>query len=178
MSQNVAEFAVTAIGQDRPGIVAGFTQALLQLGCNLADCSMSLLRDQFAMILLVEAPVEVTSTRLSAAMQEPARELGLQVVTTPVAPGRPATDSLPFVVSVYGRDRPGFVHAFAQALGEAGVNITDLRSHLAGEDLYAMILDVAVPASVDPEELVRGLQEIADRLEVTLTVRSTVAAEL
>jgi len=37
------EFAITAIGQDRPGIVAGFTEVLLTLGCNLADCSMSLL---------------------------------------------------------------------------------------------------------------------------------------
>ena len=64
------EIAITAIGRDRPGIVAGFTEVLLSLGCNLADCSMSLLRDQFAMILLVEAPDGVSAGRLDAALQE------------------------------------------------------------------------------------------------------------
>ncbi|HVF11766.1 MAG TPA: ACT domain-containing protein, partial [Actinomycetota bacterium] len=33
---------VTATGKDRPGIVAAVTGALLEVGCNLSDCSMAL----------------------------------------------------------------------------------------------------------------------------------------
>ena len=172
------EFAVTAIGGDRPGIVAGFTQVLLDLGCNLADCSMSLLRNQFAMILLVEAPDDVDAARLNAALQGPAGRLDLLVETREVTEEAVDTTSTPFVVSVYGTDRPGIVHAVAKALAGDGVNITDLRSHLAGVDLYAMILDVAMPPSVDPEAVVRRLQAIVDDLGVTLTVRTAEAAEL
>lgn len=172
------EFAITAIGQDRPGIVASFTEVLLGLGCNLADCSMSLLRNQFAMILLVDAPPEMTLQRLTEAVGEPAGRLGLVVETRQVPEAPAAAPSTAFVLSVYGRDRPGIVHTFAKALGDAGVNITDLRSHLAGIDLYAMILDIAVPASVDPEALVRDLQGIAEAMGVNATVRSTDAAEL
>jgi glycine cleavage system transcriptional repressor len=135
------EFAITAIGHDRPGIVAGFTEVLLELGCNLADCSMTLLRDQFAMILLVEAPDDLGEDRLDAALQPPAQRFDLLVHTRPVHEDLVEQASAPFVLSVYGRDRPGIVHAVAKVLAEAEVNITDLRSHLAGEDLYAMILD-------------------------------------
>jgi len=172
------EIAITAIGRDRPGIVAGFTEVLLSLGCNLADCSMSLLRDQFAMILLVEAPDGVSAGRLDAALQEPAERLDLLVTTREIHGGEGPPDAAPFVVSVYGKDRPGIVHAVSEALAGMGINITDLRSHLAGEDLYAMILDVALPPSLDPDDAAARLRAVASELGVSLTFRSAEAAEL
>ena len=172
------EIAITAIGRDRPGVVAGFTEVLLSLGCNLSDCSMSLLRDQFAMILLVEAPDDVSAGRLDAALQEPAERLDLLVTTREIHGGEGPPDAAPFVVSVYGKDRPGIVHAVSEALAGMGINITDLRSHLAGEDLYAMILDVALPPSLDPGDLAARLRAIASELGVSLTLRSAEAAEL
>jgi len=36
----VNEFAVWALGADRPGIVAAVTGVLLRMGCNLKDCSI------------------------------------------------------------------------------------------------------------------------------------------
>lgn len=172
------EFAITAIGQDRPGIVAGFTEVLLALGCNLADCSMSLLRNEFAMILLVESPQEVGADQLNTALQEPARRFDLVVTTREFEEVPLPEGDIPFVVSVYGKDRPGIVHTVSKALAEMEVNITDLRSHLAGEDLYAMILDVAVPPALEPEEVAARLQEISRELGVSLTFRSAEAAEL
>jgi glycine cleavage system transcriptional repressor len=172
------EFAITAIGRDRPGIVAGFSEVLLSLGCNLSDCSMSLLRDQFAMILLVEAPDDVGRERLDAAITEPASRLELLVTTREVHEAAAGPEATPFVVSVYGKDRPGIVHAVSRALATMGVNITDLRSHLAGEELYAMIIDVALPSSLPPEEVASRLQAVASELGVSLTFRSFEAAEL
>jgi glycine cleavage system transcriptional repressor len=172
------EFAITAIGQDRPGIVAGFTEVLLTLGCNLADCSMSRLRNEFAMILLVEAPQEVSADWLNAALEEPARRFDL-VVTTRQFEEAPAPEGdVAFVVSVYGTDRPGIVHTVSRALADLDVNITDLRSHLAGEDLYAMILDVSLPPALPPEEVASRLQAVSRELGVSLTFRSAEAAEL
>src|SRR5207237_7212888 len=52
----MAHFAVTAVGVDRPGIVAGLTGVFVEHGCNLEDCSMTILRGHFAMTLVVDAP--------------------------------------------------------------------------------------------------------------------------
>ncbi len=50
------------------------------------------------------------------------------------------------VITVYGADHPGIVHAVSAALAERGVNITGLETRLAGaadSPLYVMIIEVA-----------------------------------
>ena len=49
-------FAVSAIGADRPGIVAAVTGALLPHGINIEDSRMAILGGRFAMMLVVTVP--------------------------------------------------------------------------------------------------------------------------
>ena len=67
--------AVTAIGRDRPGIVAAITGVLLDAGGNVDDSQMSILHGHFAVMLLVSVPdgAEVGDFRL----EEVGREFGL-----------------------------------------------------------------------------------------------------
>ena len=69
------------------------------------------------------------------------------------------------IVSVYGADHPGIVHAVSDILAGRGVSITDLETRLAGgagdEPVYAMMLEVAVPADVDPSDIEQALAETA-----------------
>lgn len=174
----MTEFAVTAIGRDRPGIVAAVTEVLYDLGCNLADCSMSLLRSQFAMILLVEAPEGVSGKRLEEALGEPVARLGLVTTVREVAHAAPAEPARPHVISLYGADRPGIVYRISRTLADRGVNITDLTSHVTGGNVYTMALDVDLPPSLDPAALEAALGEVARELDVHLTFRPSEAAEL
>ena len=52
----MGHYAVSAVGADRPGIVAAVTGVFLENGCNLEDTSMTILRGHFAMMLVVAAP--------------------------------------------------------------------------------------------------------------------------
>lgn len=49
--------AVSVLGHDRPGIIAETTAALADLGLNIEDSTMTLLRGHFAMMLLCAGPV-------------------------------------------------------------------------------------------------------------------------
>ena len=49
-------FIMTAFGKDRPGIVADVTRILYENGCNLEDNSMTLLVDEFTLVLLFSSP--------------------------------------------------------------------------------------------------------------------------
>ncbi|MGH2768067.1 MAG: glycine cleavage system protein R, partial [Actinomycetota bacterium] len=146
--------------------------------CNLADCSMSRLREQFAMILLVEAPGELDAERLSGALAGPAKELGLGLTVNPVPQAGAAPPSRPFVVSLYGADQPGIVFRISKAMAERNVNIVDLTSHVLGGQIYAMVLDVDLPQGADPAELESDLRTVAGEIGVDLTFRSSEAAEL
>jgi glycine cleavage system transcriptional repressor len=163
----MAELAVTAIGADRPGIIARVTGVLLGHQGNVEDSSMTILGGQFAIMLLVRT--EADPERLEAELAEATRDLDLVVTVRPVGPGR-ESPAPTHVVSVYGADRPGIVHGVAQALAVSQVNVTDLTTRvLEGErPVYAMMLEVSLPAEIDGEALAQALRERVDEVEVTV----------
>jgi glycine cleavage system transcriptional repressor len=153
----MALLAVTAVGADQPGIIARVTGVLLEHGGNLHDSTMTILGGQFAIVLLVEtqAPTESLEADLAAATGD----LGLVVTVRPVGPG---TDSAPptHMLSVYGADRPGIVHAVAAALAERNVNVTDLETRvLEGErPVYAMLMEISLGADTDTDAVAAELR--------------------
>jgi glycine cleavage system transcriptional repressor len=142
--------AVTAIGRDRPGIVAAITGALLDFDGNVDDSQMSILHGQFAVMLIVSVPEGADLTAISSRLEEVGKVFELGGITvTPVS----ELDRGPgptHVLTVYGADRPGIVHDVAALLAEHEVNITDLRTRRTGgpdAPLYTMMMEVSVPAS-------------------------------
>jgi glycine cleavage system transcriptional repressor len=168
--------AVTAIGADRPGIVARVTKVLVDHGANLADTSMSILRGHFAMLLVVAVPDGVRATDLEADLVAATADLDLTVVVRAIdgdVPESPAGDA--YTVSVYGADHPGIVHGVSNALAEAGVNIVDLTTRVIGEaerPVYAMVLDVTLPPDVAPDDVRARLDKLAAELDVSCSLHA------
>ena len=75
------ELAVTAIGRDRPGIVASVTGALLDLGGNVEDSQMSILGGHFAVMLLVAVPDETQREQVVERLAEVAQEHELEAIS-------------------------------------------------------------------------------------------------
>ena len=164
-------FAVTAVGADRPGIVAAVTRACVDHGCNLEASSMTILRGQFAMMLVVDAPAGVGTAEREEALAAPAADLDLVVTVRPAAePGEEAPETSRWTVSVHGADHPGIVHGVASLLAERSVNIVDLSTRVVGAPsraLYTMVLEVTLPPGADPAQLQRDLEAEAADLGVT-----------
>jgi glycine cleavage system transcriptional repressor len=177
----VSEYAVTAIGRDRPGIAAAISGALLELGGNIEDSQMSILRGHFAVMLIVKVPDSVEHEALQDRLQRVRSELGLEAIAVnPVDDlGGPAARPS-HVISVYGADHPGIVHAVATALAEREVNITGLETRLAGaadSPLYVMIMEVALGGTSEAE-LDSALRGAAEEAGVEVSVRPLQAEAL
>jgi glycine cleavage system transcriptional repressor len=168
----MSHVAVSAIGRDRPGIVAAVTGVLVDHAANLEDTTMSILRGHFAMMLVVELPDGTDPSALETALGAVAEELGLVLAVRPIDDGSdPAQESVgdPWSISVYGADRPGIVHRVTQTLADRGVNVTDLSTRVIGpveRPVYAMLLDVTLPAAVDPAGLQTELAALGHELGV------------
>lgn len=162
--------ALTAIGQDRPGIVASLTKVLYEKGCNLEDSSMTRLQGDFAILLLIALPESLSAKDLEAALKVTNGDLTLLLRELSSAEvGVPTDASIPYTLMVYGVDHPGIVYRVAQEASSLKVNITDLRTHVtksAGNDLYTLIMEVEVP---DAPTLVR-LKDVLDHLKKELKV--------
>jgi glycine cleavage system transcriptional repressor len=167
-------FAVSAIGRDRPGIVSAVSEALLAHRANIEDSQMAILRGHFAMMLIVSAPPEVDAAALEHDLQATAHRLGLEAMSvSEIHETGPGAEPVPsHLVSVYGADHPGIVHAVSSTLAGLGVTITDLETRLAGADaVYAMQLEVALPEHGDAAVVQRALAAVAGAQQVELTFR-------
>jgi len=169
----VHELAVTAIGADRPGIVAAVTRVLQDRGGNLEDSAMTILGGHFAIVLLVAT--EEDEDTLGAALAEATRELGL-TVSISRADGRRKPVDATHLLSVYGTDRPGIVAGVTETLAELGANITDLETQVIGsgdQAVYAMVIELV---AAEEEQLAARLAAVCDELGVDHTLR-TIEAE-
>jgi glycine cleavage system transcriptional repressor len=181
MLRAMPEFAVTAIGRDRPGIVAAISEALLELKGNVEDSQMSILRGHFAVMLIVRLADPVDERELEARLGQVQQELELEAIALNrvddlgVGAARPS-----HVITVYSADHPGIVHAVSAALAGREVNITGLETRLAGADdspLYVMIIEAAVPEASEPD-LEAALKQVADEAEVEVSMRPLTADAL
>lgn len=178
------EYAVSAIGLDRPGIVAAVTRVLLDHDVNVEDSQMTILRGRFTMMLILGAPdAGLDETGLRSALEAAGRDLGLDAISLEAVGEPGATAAEPsHIVTVYGVDHPGIVHAVAAALAGAGVNITDLNTRLVSEDgaenLYAMMLEIAPPAGMGDEGLEEVLEGVRSEQGVEVSIRELERDEL
>jgi glycine cleavage system transcriptional repressor len=161
--------AVTVIGRDRPGIIAEVTGVVAELGGNLEDSSMTLLRGHFAWMLI--ADVAVPPDDLAARLAHLAAD-ELVVTVLPVGEDEPyGSDTGRFMLSVHGADRPGIVARVTETLAEHGGNITDLSTRLGPGGLYLLVAEVTLPADLDVVALGGQLAEVGRQLGVGVSLR-------
>jgi glycine cleavage system transcriptional repressor len=168
--------AVTAVGRDRPGIVAGFSGALARLGCNLEDATMTRLRQEFAMLLLVRLPAGLDVSGLREALTATAEQLRLSLVVRALDPAEaapPAGGNHCFILRLYGADRVGIVRDVTQLLADRSLNITDLNTRVipGGEGpVYVMLLELEAPSEAAAEALRPELEALSRNLQVEISL--------
>ena len=164
MSHSSQVIAVTVLGQDRPGIVADVTGALVGLHGNLEDSTMTLLRGHFAMVLLVRtgAGVEAVESALKHLTADGTLVINARVLAD--APSAVATGPA-YALHVHGADRPGIVATITRVVAEHGGNIVDLGTRLGG-DLYVLMAELQLPDVAAAGALERDLRIVAGELGV------------
>ena len=164
-------YAVSAIGRDRPGIVAAISRVLFELGGNIDDSQMSILHGHFAVMLIVSVPEEVAREDLAARLEEVRAQLELEGLAVSELDELAAGSAPTHVLTVYGADHPGIVHAVSSTLAEHDVNITDLRTKRTGaeEPVYVMVMEIAV--SGDVQQLEAALQQVGETARVDVSLR-------
>src|SRR5881397_1608462 len=148
-------FALSAIGRDRPGIVADLAELIYECDCNLEDSSMTILGSEFAVLLLLSGHGPDVERRLSAGCKRLEWEKRLTVFFRPLE-GDPLA-------------------RIARTLADHGVNITALKTQSrpgpeTGTPMFTMRIELAVPAELDRRVLRERLERMAADLRVDLAL--------
>lgn len=154
-------YMVTLVGKDKASIVSHVTAALYDGGGNLGETSMMRLGGNFTIMMMVEFSGSIKDLHDVFSSVTDSMDLHLHIdhIDAKLHEHR-----IPDVrISVYGADRAGIVSTVTGVLAEAGLNILDLESDVAGDinkPLY--IMHIEGEASEGVKALASALQIIKD----------------
>lgn len=171
---------LTVIGPDRPGLVQALSDTIKRHDANWLESEMAQLVGQFAGIVHVQAP-EAAADALTADLVN-LQNKGLTVNVTPAA----ATDRSPapaadagraYRLELLGLDRPGIVRDLASALAARSINFAQLKTQtqsapMSGELMFKATAILSAPAETADDELHDALDQLAQELDLDLTLET------
>ena len=150
---------ISALGEDRPGIVNRLSKVLLDQGCNIEDSRMTVLGGEFAIMLLVEGKWN-TLAKVENVLPELERQLGMTIIAKRTGERATGKNLLPYGVDVVAMDHPGIVNNLAEFFAERNINIEDMStsSYAAahpGTPRFSVRMSVGIPSDIH----IAGLRE-------------------
>jgi glycine cleavage system transcriptional repressor len=141
---------ITALGEDKPGIVHKLTETVANCSCNVVDSRMTVLGGEFAVILMASGKWNEL-TKLEDALQALRDPLELTIACKRTEPNKPAKDLMPYSVEVISIDHPGIVYELAHFFSSRNINIQELNttSYAAahtGTPMFALHITANIPA--------------------------------
>jgi len=157
---------ITAVGEDRPGIVDELSHILFEADLNIEDSRMSILGGEFAIILLVSGKTAAL-TQLQNKQDELGKALKLKLLIKATQAKQPHKDKIPYSIKVVGMDNPGIVHHLARFLSQHNINIEDLETESypaphTGTPMFAVNISVDIPAELSTGKLRDEFIELCD----------------
>ncbi len=157
--------AISAYGQDKPGIVHEISKAIASCNANIVDIEQFVLQGMFVMFIVAEVEDEECVRR---AVEEAARKKGVHVSLTPFERKTGKERNL-HVVTVLGKDRVGIVRDITGTFLEFGINI-ERTSLTAREDLISIEFLVDV-GDQDVVAIRNRLREEAEKLGLDIVMQ-------
>ena len=157
---------LSALGEDRSGIVDQLSKAILDLDCNINDSRMTVLGGEFAIMLMIEGNWNsLAKLESNCALLE--HQLGLKIMVKQTKGRKRESDLLPYEVDAVALDHPGIVHQLANFFSRRKINIEEIAtsSYTAvhtGTPMFSVHIVVSIPADVHIASLREEFMEFCD----------------
>lgn len=168
-------YIMTAFGTDRVGIVADVTRLLYENDCNLEDTRMSMLAAEFTLNLLFSCPRPDILDLLAKDCRRLEVSKGISAFVRPLGPTQPKPQQQVTLCTLHieGLDQAGIVYKTSQFLADHNLNILQLTSAAqaspqSGATIYAMDIQIQVPAEIAIEQIEAQLNQLANELHVDI----------
>jgi glycine cleavage system transcriptional repressor len=171
---------LSALGADRPGLVAEVTDYLAERGVNVEDSRMAVLGAEFGIQVLVSgSEPSIAKVAADKGLLETKTKLGVLVRRTKSPEEHRRAAVIPCVVTAEAIDHEGIVRAVALAISHMGINIVSLETTaynapVTGSPLFRLEAHIDLPQGVSVAQFRRQMDDVAQRESLDIDVRSLV----
>lgn len=160
MTPNTAnQLVLTAIGEDRPGIVSELTKLVSDNHCNIIDSRIAILGNEFTFIMLLDGDMAAIS-RVEYHLPIKSVELGLLTMMKRTSQHQIKEYKAGYKLTYQGPDSPGIMSKVTQLMADYHVNIAALKSdsHKKSNELIMNSeVDIYFARDVDDNEFKQKL---------------------
>ncbi len=165
---------ISALGQDRPGIVSRITKPVMECGGNIVDSRMTVLGGEFAILMMVEGTWNALA-KLETLLPGLGDKLGLTIIWKRTEEPPEREGGLPYSVNVVALDHPGIVNQLAGFFAERNINIQDLFTesyHAAhtGTPMFSATMTVNIPTQAHIARLREEFLDFCDALNLDAVI--------
>lgn len=167
---------ISALGNDKPGIVNELSKAILDQGGNISESRMTVLGGEFAMMLLVSGSQDCIENILSK-LEETGLNLNLTLIAKETQPQEVEQKRLPYQITVVSMDHPGIVHDISDFLSSRKLNIEEIETQTypaahTGTAMFSLDMVISVPAESSVRKLRDEFITFCDDLNLDATLES------
>ena len=171
---NTNQLVLSALGEDKPGIIDELSRCVLECGCNIVDSRMTILGGDFAILLLVTGNWN-NIARLENQIRSLEERLALTITARRTASREIGKDLLPYGVDVVALDQPGIVHNLASFFSQRKINIQEMVTSTyaaahTGTPMFSVHLSVDIPANMQISVLRDEFMDFCDQLNLDAVI--------
>lgn len=166
----LSSLVISAISEDRTGVVSDVSQTVFESGCNIEESRMSVLGGEFALIMLVSGKWNAVA-KLENALDSLRQNAGIALTHKRTESRTSAPDQLPYAIDVVALDQSGLVHKLTNFFALRSINIQEMHTNCyaaahTGTPMFAVHMDIGIPASTHVASLRDEFLEHCDRMNV------------
>ena len=172
----IKNLVISALGNDKPGIVNELSKAILDQGGNISESRMTVLGGEFAMMLLVSGSQECIDNIISK-LEATGEKLNLTLIAKETQAQEADQKRLPYQVTVVSMDHPGIVHNISDFLSSRNLNIEEIETKTypaahTGTPMFSLEMIISVPADSSVRTLRDEFVTFCDDLNLDASLES------
>lgn len=173
------KLVISALGDDRPGIVDELSKILYSHDLNIEDSRMTVLGGEFAILLLVsgeQSSIDSLQSKTADIEQTLQMRLLIKATTEPAEPGSMG-NTVPYSVEVAALDHPGIVNNIASFFSGRNINIVNLQTERyaaphTGSPMFALHMTIGISAETNIAQLRDAFTEVCDELNLDAELKN------
>ncbi len=161
---------LTALGEKKPQLVLKFTQAIKDSGCNIVDSRMTVLGNEFSIIMMLSGTWD-SIAKIEGILPKLQNQLNMSITAKRTKHAANTNNLMPYAIDIVSFDHIGIVHDIAEFIVKNNIDIQDIYTNTykatnTDTQMFSLHMTVNIPCDVSIASIRGDFMDFCDQLNL------------